>query len=101
MKGIFSSNFSSRAPAPLCARAASILSRDSSAEIACLREGVSVQSSGFALKTWPSDGMWLSILFFFVEFSGEAVLGCLMERLVVDENADIVENVQKRCEFGV
>jgi hypothetical protein len=48
-----------------------------------------------------SDGMWLSILFFFVEFSGEAVLGCLMERLVVDENADIVENVQKRCEFGV
>jgi hypothetical protein len=48
-----------------------------------------------------SDGMWLSILFFFVEFSREAVLDCLMERLVVDENADIVENVQKRCEFGV
>jgi hypothetical protein len=48
-----------------------------------------------------SDGMWQSILFFFVEFSREAVLGCLMERLVVDENADIVENVQKRREFGV
>ena len=48
-----------------------------------------------------SDGMWLSILFFFVEFSREAVLDCLMERLVVDENADIVENVQKRREFGV
>jgi hypothetical protein len=48
-----------------------------------------------------SDGMWQSILFFFVEFSREAVLDCLMERLVVDENADIVENVQKRREFGV
>jgi hypothetical protein len=37
------------------------MDRSSSAEIACLREGVSVQSSGFALKTWPSDGMWLSM----------------------------------------